>query len=815
MSRLISWEDCLARPSEGEKFFYLKDHLVGVRKKTRSFFNKINRAKGATEGCTEQWLLELAAICHDLVKAHHDWQRYVRGKSSHRPHHAEGGAILFAYLAYHYLQHKGLWEDDQYLWLLITRDLADHHGTLKGFVQNKDLYTDAFFKMDMEGLANWLCEQFPELGECGVTIDAQSIADWQVEYPDIVDEVIDNLYDKQWAEEQSLDELMDRLQQWRMLTTVIMASDRFDIEPVADDRFKLTDWQAVEESIQHFCLSGKAHPLAKIRSQAQESILEQWARNKDHSFYVLEMPTGYGKTITALKLAAAIAQDRQLSKIIYVAPYLSILEQNAEDLEKASGHKPLQHHSMALFLEGGQRSNQRKAIQADRLLDENEASDQMSDLSVQSWAERIVCTSFVQWMKAIFPRRAQETLRRIYLQDAVVIIDEPQIMDEVVWNLFLKGVASLSRLYNLTLIFCSATMPPFTYGLTKEPVKLSVCAKGGMNRYQIKLIQPLDAEVCALKFAEVEEPSSVAIVNTIYDASDLFSKLPECSHTARFLLHGLMIPLHKKIQLEKIADAMENQRKGEGPKRIQVISTQILEAGVNLSFHYMYRALPILPSLTQAAGRVNRHGEKSRGLVETGIFLRKEQDTRFIYPKNLRRLSDELLFQKEVWLEEEMAPLVTSFYQRMFAENSYQAVLEDIRKASEGNWERLSRHEVFDNKEYYRLPIFVPFDWQEDERFVPEGLRRLLAEFQVTSPWDIYELFRDKRRRQAWSYQERKRFSVLFNQFVLQVPVQKALKLVPKDDFLTCKVPLLEDIASYTSTQGLIVLEGEVDDSFI
>src|SRR5690606_17009362 len=156
-----------------------------------------------------------------------------------------------------------------------------------------------------EGLSNWLFAQFPELRVCGVEIAADRIADWQEEYPGIVEEVIDNLYEK--VEEQSIDELMDSLQQWRMLTTLIMASDRFDIEPVKDDRFKLTDWQAVEKSIQHFCHGGKDHPLAKIRSQAQESILKQWAKKKDHSFYVLEMPTGYGKTITALKLATAIA----------------------------------------------------------------------------------------------------------------------------------------------------------------------------------------------------------------------------------------------------------------------------------------------------------------------------------------------------------------------------------------------------------------------------------------------------------------------------------------------------------------------------
>ena len=798
----------MARPTEGEKISYLSEHLEGARSQVCSFLKtmQVNKTTG--------FLLEIAAVSHDVGKAHHDWQRYIRGKTSSNPNHAKCGAIFFAYLAYHFLQNTGLWEQHQFDWLFITRDIADHHGILKGFVENEGLSSNSFVRIDMAGLANWLYEVFPEMREIGIGITAECINDWQNDYEDIVTDTIYAFYDREEAAARSLDEQMDVLQQWRNHTAKLIAADRFDIEHINDMRFAASDWLKIAKTIRKFCNTGKDCSLNQVRSRAQKMIMAQWEQNRGHSFYVLEMPTGYGKTVTALKLANAIAREG-FSKIIYVAPYLSILEQNAGDISNATGYQSMQHHSMALL--GAGRKKHAGPTSEEKILDENENTDKFSDLFVQSWANPIVCTSFVQMMKAVFPRRAQETLRRVYLHNAIIIIDEPQIMDAAVWNLFLKGLASLERICNLKVIFCSATMPPFTYGLLTKPTKLMVQSCKSDNRYQIKVVDPIDAEGCVQRLNKINEPSSAVIVNTIYDACNIFELLPQHEEIERYLLHGLMVPLHKKMQIEKIKRALEEQQKGLGRAQVQVISTQILEAGVNLSFQYMYRALPILPSLTQAAGRVNRHKEKDEGMgtIETGKLLRNGKDTRYIYSSALCRLSDEIIFQKDIWLEEEMGELVTTFYQRMFTENSYEAVLQDIEKAMAGDWKVLSRHEVFDSKEYYRLPLFVPFDWIKNEGLLDKGVKFLLEEFGFNSPWDIYELFIDKTSRQSWTYEKRKKFNILFNQFVLQVPAEKALKLAAKEDFLQKRIPIIMDDKSYDAEKGLRFLKDEIGDSFI
>ena len=753
-------------------------------------------------------LMALAAVLHDIGKASFEWQEYIQGARNKGPNHSECGAVMFSYIAYHFLKKKGIWQKYYDLWLMLTRDIADHHGKLKGYVHNEDLHTFAFGKMDLPGISLWLQGQFPFLKELRIEITEEKLDDWQyTELKEIVEEALDELYDDLRENANTIEEMMDYLQKWRDLTTKLIAADRFAITDVDDVRLSLSDWLQMQENLQAYCIKAKNHPLDHVRKTAQEMILKQWREDKLALFYTLEMPTGYGKTITSLKIAAEMAKEFPYSKLIYVAPYLSILEQNSEAIEKTAGYTPLQHHSMAILME-----NKRKN---EKNLNENDKEDTLADLEVQSWAGEIIATSFVQWMKAVFPRRAQETLRRIFLRDSIIIIDEPQIIDTKVWNLFLKGLESLTKQMNFRVIFCSATLPPFFYGLNQKPVRLSVGTDPSVNRYCIKVTEPTNAEECAHRLSNTTEPSSAVIVNTIQDAIDVYTHLPSENHVEKILLHGLMTPLHKKIQINKIHHLFEEQRKGRLRKRIQVVSTQILEAGVNLSFHYLFRACPLLPSLAQAAGRVNRHGEKAQGIVETGIFFREGKDTReYIYSKNLIRISDELLFQKDMWMEYEMMQLVNQFYANMFKENDYTAVFTDVEKAVHGNWTSLSSHEVFANEEEFRLPIFIPVQWKGLENFIPFEIINLMEHFNINDSKQIYEIYMEKQLKES-SYQERKKFNLLFNMFVLNVPAEKALRLVPKENFLTQRIPILENEDAYDLERGLLFEKGDVNNSAI
>lgn len=766
---------------------------MGVRNLSRSLLNGPDTKE-------EQTLLELACLSHDIGKANMDWQSYIKGNKMKGPTHSSAGAIFFSYLAYHWLDIHNQWDLYQWRWLTMFRDISDHHSYLKS-ISASDLFEPApFHKMDMQGIEDWIFQLYPVFRDKGIYINEKTLDTWQTFHlSELIEEVHDQHIEDSLDRESTYKHMMETLQHMRQMTSILIASDRFDIKQVPDVRFQ-PPFETLKQHIQKYCEKGNHHPLANVRVEAQNKILSKWKEYQEEKFFTLEMPTGYGKTITSLKVAVECFINQNMSKILYVAPYLSILEQNAKEIGSALQVSTLDHHSMAIL--------------NNKLLEEED--DELLSLVTQSWANGVVCTSFVQFMKAIFPKRAQDTLRRIYLKNSVILIDEPQIMDAQVWNLFLMGLEGIAEQLNCKVVFISATMPPFTYGLSQKPVTLSVSSSINHSRYTLQQRSPMNEEQCAKQLQERAVPSAVAIVNTIKDAIHVYNHLQKSEDEIHYLIHGLMIPLHKNVQIRRIQESLEKVRDKKLKKNVKVVSTQIIEAGANLSFHYMYRARAILPSIMQAAGRLNRHKELRDGLIETGAFIRNEngkESRQFVYPAGLCRITDELLSRKEIWKEHELEELVKEYYIQMFQENSYEAILQDIEKAADGNWEDLTRHAVF-QEETRRLPVFIPWDWQPYQRYIPEQLLSLIQDFHIRSPESIYELFLSPERR-SWSVQKQKAFSKLFHLFVLQIPVNRALQLISQDDFIQYKIPKLEDSQAYHRENGLMSGVNEIDDFII
>ncbi|MDD4570026.1 MAG: DEAD/DEAH box helicase family protein, partial [Tepidanaerobacteraceae bacterium] len=125
---------------------------------------------------------------------------------------------------------------------------------------------------------------------------------------------------------------MYALQFWRNLTTGLIAADRFDVKNIETSWLNKEAFLFIDDCLEEFSQSNANHMLSSIRINAQKDVLNQLINNPESRFYTLEMPTGYGKTISSLKLAAWLGLNKEYRKIIYVAPYLSILEQTAKEI---------------------------------------------------------------------------------------------------------------------------------------------------------------------------------------------------------------------------------------------------------------------------------------------------------------------------------------------------------------------------------------------------------------------------------------------------------------------------------------------------
>ncbi|MGI6703274.1 MAG: CRISPR-associated helicase Cas3' [Clostridia bacterium] len=778
MPGLISFEKCIARPDELDNEYPLTKHLINAKSLIGQWLE--------IDDPIVKRLMGLSAVCHDICKAHIDWQRYIRHKSGsgRGPSHAPPGAYFFSYAAYKLLLIKDTWEKHKALWLLMTRDIADHHGQLKRLTDGNWIKSWDWDLMDMKGIKEFLKGQFPELQ--AVDFSKTELDRWMDELDDLIEQVLDEL--DTGYEECSHLELMSSLQYWRHLTTGLVAADRFDVKNIGTSWLDKNELVSIEKHLEEFSRSNTEHVLSSVRIKAQKDVLRQLVENPDNLFYTLEMPTGYGKTISSLKLASWLCFNKEYRKIIYVAPYLSILEQTAKVIWDTINMETMEHHSLAVLDDEEKSEKEKGRLQPDQL-------------AMEAWAHSIVCTSFQQFSKAVFPKTAQNALRRAYLKNSIVIIDEPQIFDPTGWNVLLCGLEAMARQYNLRVIFLSATMPTFEFGLSKVPARLSVKAKSGVERYRIVNCEQMDETQLARFMSNQYKSKQAIILNTIEDAFRVYECLNKDEADIR-LLHGLMVPIHKKIEIHKIQERLKKECK----KPLLVVSTQIIEAGVDVSFKCIARALPVLPSIVQAAGRVNRHSEYDEGILYTVPFYRGgDRDTRkFVYRnENIRELTDKLLYQKNEWLESETLSLIRQYYKEMFMQNTYEAGKKAIREAYEGNWPALSRYQPF-GPDYLKLPLFVPWKVPEyDAQWLPERFIWLQKVVGVDEPEEIYELYSNRSHINSLSFEKKKQFMALFNHYVLNLPVDLALKMAGKEDYLQNRVPILHMKSAYHQTTGL------------
>jgi len=759
----------------------LRDHLINVRRTMECYFEESEQRL--------KTLIGLAGLCHDLGKSHAEWQEYINKKREEGPNHSACGAFFFSYLGYNLLQAMGKWNDYGVFWLWLTRDITDHHSKLKNLSDDTWLKRYSWEMFDLSGIEAFIHEQYDELRF--ITIDEKTLEDWIDTGDEAIEDALDmlNLGFGRWLPL----ELMNKLQLWRKITTSLIGGDRFDVTAINANRIDDLQHAQYSNNIDQFCRENQAHPLSKVRMSAQREIMRQLMNAPNQQFYTLDMPTGYGKTITALKIAAWLGEKQGYKKIIYVAPYLSILEQTSLAIQGAMKERALEHHSLAIL-----------DIEDKQRVGENQ-------LAMEAWSHSIVCTSFNQFWKALFPYRAQDVLRRVFLKDSVVIVDEPQIFNPEVWNLFLCALESLTLLLNLKVVFLSATMPPFNYGLSKAPTTLQFKAPSGNDRYYLEVVDEKDEELLAKFLKEKEYSSQAAILNTIEDAYRVYKKISENEANGEnvYLLHGLMTPLHKKVLIEKIKLALSNSKQSGHP--LYVISTQVLEAGVDVSFQHVARALSVLPSIVQAAGRVNRHNEGTeKGVISVFPFKRSgEKDTRsYIYPNNIQKITDQILFEKNSWAETELIALVQKYYNEMFSQNTYEGILAAIKDAYQGDWDKISQFHPL-GEDYLRLPIFIPWEPDEDEKgLLSKRLKTfniLKEKFKVANGKDLYDLYTNSNYMSKLSFEDRKQFMILFNHYVINVPVKKVLQIVGKDDYLNNRIPCLPVTDFYDSKAGLSV----------
>lgn len=337
----------------------------------------------------------------------------------------------------------------------------------------------------------------------------------------------------------------------------------------------------------------RAEVLAACRKKAEEAP----------GVFTLSVPTGGGKTLSSLAFALNHAQTHGKRRIIYVIPYTSIIEQTADQFREIFGSAVLEHHS-------------------NLDVSDPDREDQRSRLACENWDAPLIVTTTVQFFESLFARRTSRCRKLHNIADSVVILDEAQLLPTDFLNPVLEVIKELQRNYGVTFVLSTATQPalgphrgpdfnfPGLPGLREiipDPLSLHHRLERTTIEVLDNLADPLNWDMLATRLAAHD--SVLCIVNRRDDARILWEKLP----AGTFHLSALMCGAHRSARIEEIKASL----KAKKPTR--VISTQLVEAGVDLDFPVVYRALAGLDSVAQAAGRCNREGLLDRGLVR--VFL--------------------------------------------------------------------------------------------------------------------------------------------------------------------------------------------------
>lgn len=334
-------------------------------------------------------------------------------------------------------------------------------------------------------------------------------------------------------------------------------------------------------------------PINDLRQHIRQACEER--AGDEQGLFSLTVPTGGGKTISSMQFALLHAKKHNLQRIIYVIPYTSIIEQNAKVFKEMLGYDcVLEHHSNFDW--------EQFSKEQSRSEDADDSVTEKLRLASENWDIPIVVTTNVQFFESLYASRSSSSRKVHNMANSVILFDEAQMIPNGFIKPCLLAISELVLNYKSTVVLCTATQPEFSRFLPddieiKEIMPNPTQLYDAFKRVSIQDAGTIDDETLAKRLSEHHQ--ALCIVNTRKHAQKIFNLLPKSDHI--FHLSTLMYPAHRQQVIATIKDRLNNNQP------CIVISTQVMEAGVDLDFPVGYRALAGLDSIIQAGGRVNRN----------------------------------------------------------------------------------------------------------------------------------------------------------------------------------------------------------------
>ena len=552
----------------------LHEHLRCVGTLARQFAQDGNSQLGT--------IAEWAGLLHDLGKYRAEFQEYLRGQrqSSYETHHAVYGAALAA-------KHRKL---------AMAFVIAAHHAGLHDIDDLQELIKSQKYNAQ-DCLTDLVAKFESEVGKLNLGFQEPIFDKDKLRFEMFVRMLFSSLVDADFLDTEQHFTLQPRA-----------------VQPLQPD-------ELLAQLLAEKNTKSSAGDLNQLRNQIFQQCLN--AATNPPGFFSLTVPTGGGKTLSGMAFALAHAQQHSLRRVIVVIPYLSIIEQNAAQYQRVFDPERtgivIEHHSAV----------------NDPPSDTNEERSPVKspfEYATENWDAPIIVTTSVQFIESLFAAKTSKCRKLHNIANSVVIFDEVQTLPSHLLEPLLNVLKILRQDYGVSFVFSTATQPAF---------RQSNAIKNGFAENEItEITKDTEATFTQLQrvnfhfapqgatesWASIAEKmttqtQALCIVNTRRHARELYSELIRQAFDSSSVFHlsSLMCAQHRFDILEtEIRARLREQRP------CHVVSTQLIEAGVDVDFPVVFRALAPLDSIVQAAGRCNREGKLGRGEV---FLFQPEQHT--------------------------------------------------------------------------------------------------------------------------------------------------------------------------------------------
>lgn len=537
---------------EGEREQSVKEHLEGTANLAGKFADKFEK---------KEWGY-CCGILHDIGKYSKEFQRKIKEDTCEKVDHSTAGAVLCKELGGYYP--------------ILSYCIAGHHAGLPDYGNS--------------AMSASLCGRYKKK-----ICDYQAYKE-EIRIPELCTDPIN------FIEEKNMDFALSVF--IRMLYSCLVDADFLDTEFfMKNGNTARTQGESmnvllkkVEDHVSSWLDNCEIDTINGRRTEILKNCINKGTKEK--GIFKLTVPTGGGKTIASLAFALRHAVENHLDRVIYVIPYTSIIEQNAQIFREILGEENVLENHCNIDYES---SEELKPMQ----------------LASENWDKSVVVTTNVQFFESLFGNKSSKCRKIHNIANSVIVLDEAQMLPVDYLKPCIAMLQELVDNFSVSIVLCTATQPALEQFFQNKKRMTELCPRikeqfRFFERVEYRNLGDITRENLLERLKK--EENALCIVNTKRLAQEIYKEL---KGDGVFHLSTSMYPKHRKRVLKNV-----KRRLNSGEKCI-LISTSLVEAGVDLDFHSVYRQIAGIDSMIQAAGRCNREGkrDKSESMVYIFDFL--------------------------------------------------------------------------------------------------------------------------------------------------------------------------------------------------